>query len=62
MKTNFTSMVESLDAIAASGLKSRISDSVGKILDRYEADLLSDDPKTRQNAEKMIIALGGAVL
>ena len=55
-------MVESLDAIAASGLKSRISDSVGKILDRYEADLLSEDPKTRQNAEKMIIALGGAVL
>jgi hypothetical protein len=62
MKTNFGIMVESLDAIAASGLKSRITDSVGKILDRYESDLLSDDPKVRQNAEKMIIALGGAVL
>lgn len=62
MKTNFGVMVESLDAIAASGLKSRITDSVGKILDRYEQDLQSDDPKVRQNAEKMIIALGGAVL
>lgn len=62
MKTNFNAMVESLDAIAASGLKTRITESVGKILDRYEQDLNSEDPQVRSNAEKMIIALGGAVL
>lgn len=62
MKANFGQMIEALDVIAASGLKTRAGDSLGKIMDRYEADLASDDPKVKERAERMLIAIAGALL
>ena len=64
MNNNISSMINVMDTMATSALKSRITTSIGKLMDKYER-ILDDDtatPEEKKQAEQMILAMGGAVL
>lgn len=64
MNNNISSMINVMDTMATSALKSRITTSISKLMDKYER-ILDDDaasPEEKKQAEQMILAMGGAVL